>query len=153
MEAAIEEAIPNQNLTAIRPSTACPSPAQWCFDHGMVTRSQRKNAGKKHVISQDECLAACPRRGAVLDSALPDLLRNEVLRRSSLIRFVRHYFAGTDFAGSVLLAFFTLCTSPSTVVNDSPGFSVTAGLPCPSKLTSHLPSTGGNVIPQKVSTL
>ena len=62
------------------------------------------------------------------------------------------YFAGTEsssrrapflatqkasaFAGALLLVFFTLCTSPATVVNASPGFSVTAGL----KLLANRPS-------------
>jgi hypothetical protein len=59
VEAAIANAIPNQKLTAMPPSTDCPSPAHWSFDHGMVTRRDRKNAGKKHAVPKMSALT-CP---------------------------------------------------------------------------------------------
>src|ERR1019366_5861071 len=39
------------------------------------------------------------------------------------------------FTGVLFLAFFTLCTSPAEVVNASPAFRFTAGLPCTSRDT------------------
>jgi hypothetical protein len=50
IEATTAETIPKSKLIARPPSTACPAPAQWCFDHGIAIKSGRTRAGEKQEI-------------------------------------------------------------------------------------------------------